>query len=247
MIDNLTKKEVQKSISIISEFTGLNFIYKDKEGSSYIFDIIGNDLEILLDQSLKSNLKEKHRLNNLIKWNSEITIKVIHLRNTFIYMSTYLDRYKISNNSKDQQYFRYLAEIISYFIVSVRDCILQLINSFIDSNVINDYAVNLSSLKKELNKNRNITNQNILNIIEGFESDTKKFREEIRNGFAHKTNPFNSYYTTTFEANNSLGINYGDNINNDDFYEEVLKNIQLLSLHIESLRKIIKLPIDSRI
>lgn len=234
MINNLTPEEIKNCISNIKKFNGLNFKYKDKNGSNFIFRWTGNSFEILLDQNEKINFKDREKMNNLIKWNSEITIKMIHLRNTFIYATTYLERYKVSNSSKDQQYFRYFAEVISYYFISVRDCILQLINSFIGSPIKDEYKVSLDSLRKKLEDR----NKDILNLLNEFESNIKEFREEVRNGFTHKTNPFNHYFITTIENQDSLGISYTKTIDNEEFNNIIIQNLKFLSNYIESLRSV---------
>lgn len=236
MINELTKSEIAEAVNNIKKFNGLEFIYQDNKGSNFIFNWVGNAFEIILDQNEEVSLKERKKLNNLIKWNSEITIKIIHLRNTFIYMSTYLNRYKKGDIQKDQQYFRYFAEIISYYFVSVRDCILQFINSFLEDPVEKEYQVTLKSIKEKLS----IENVAILNALNEFEDNTRKFREEIRNGFTHKSNPFNHYYIVKLENENSLGVSDTNTIDNDKFFDIILQNIEFLSSYIEALRKEIK-------
>lgn len=235
MIDNLTKEEIDRSISKINNLEGLNFKYKDQNNSNHIFNFIGNTFEVIFDPNQETTFRERQKLNNLIKWNSEITIKVIHLRNTFVYLSTYFERHKQSNNQKDNQYYKYFAEIITYYYVATRDNILQLINSYFHSPIEEEYKVTLNSVKNILKSENNP----ILKIIDTFENNSKKFREEIRNGFTHKTNPFNDYYITNLEGENRLGIFYSKTIDNDEFYNQLIHNLRHLSEYIESLRKIL--------
>ncbi|MFP3597865.1 hypothetical protein [Chryseobacterium sp. SIMBA_029] len=231
MIENLKKSETQLAISKIQHLEGINFKYKEDNGSVYMFNFIGNTFKILFDPIPDKNIREREKLNNLIRWNTEITIKIIHLRNTFIYLSAYLNRFKKSNLSKDQQHYRYFSEIISYYFISIRDNILQLINSYIDSPIKEEYKVSLEKLIKNLN------DEEFLKIINNFEYKTKRFREEIRNGFTHKTNPFNHYYLTTIDNDDNLGINYTNTIEDEEFYKELLCNLEHLSNYIDSLRE----------
>ncbi|WP_313581229.1 Cthe_2314 family HEPN domain-containing protein [Chishuiella sp.] len=239
MIENLTEQEVKKSTFRIKEFNGINLLYNNEGNSSYIFDFHGNISDILFNPNSDVSLIERHKLNNLIKWNSEITIKVIHLKNTFIYMSTYLDRYNASKNSSDLQYFRYFAEVISYFIISIRDCILQLINSF-TGVFIEERNVTLPRLKNKLEGKEDSTSSKILEALNEFEKETKIFREKIRNSFTHRTNPFNGYYKTSL-TDKGLEIKIEENktdVSNDEFYSKCLLTISSLSKYIENLRKI---------
>jgi len=235
MINKLSKKEINIAISKIQDLEGLKFKYYDGNRSNYIFNIIGDPFLIIFDQDLEKSFQERETLNNLIKWNSEITIKIIHLRNTFIYLSTYLDRYKKSNSSKDLQYFRYFCEVISYFFVSVRDSILQLLNCYLNSPINKEHEVNLKKVKKVLEKN----NQEILVFVNDFEDSIEKFRETIRNNFTHKTNPFNQYFLTTLDGEKSMGIDYTETLSNDEFYSELIRIFKSLSEYIENLRPIL--------
>lgn len=198
--------------------------------------MFGESLEIILDSSSENDLKERHKLNNLVKWNSEITVKVLHLRNTFVYMFTYLDRFRTSNNSKDQQYFKYFNEIITYYFISIRDNILQLINVYIDFPIKKDYNVTLGNIKEKLKG----THENLLQVVIDFENKTNQFREKIRNGFTHKTNPLNFYYMTDLDNENNLGISYSETIDNDDFYNLIIKKFEYLSHYVETLREMLK-------
>ncbi|HEY0297727.1 MAG TPA: Cthe_2314 family HEPN domain-containing protein [Arachidicoccus sp.] len=150
-------------------------------------------------------------------------------------MFTYLNRYTISLKSKEQQYFRYFAEIITYYFISIRDNILQLINAYVDFPVKQEHKVNLDKIQKNL-KHEHLE---LLEIVNKFEFYTKEFREKIRNNFTHNTNPFNGYYITEFNADNVLGIDYSDSLENEDFYKTIIENLKYLSDFIERLRTII--------
>lgn len=239
MIDNLTEEEIKNSIYKIKNFDGINYIYNnDEQKSNYIFSFSGEPSDIIFNPKTDISLRERHELIKLITWNSEISAKVVHLKNTFIYLSTYLDRYKSLKNPSDLQYFRYFSEIISYFIVSIRDSILQLINSF--TNIfIDEHKLTLSRLKKELEKEKDSKNSEILKALNEFEDRIKTFREEIRNSFTHRSNPFHGYYKTNLTCNNSLEINVNQKImSEDEFYNKTLLIIGFLSDYIISLRKI---------
>ena len=231
MIESLTKEEIDFAISKISNLDGINFKYKDENGSNYIFNFVDDQFNVIFNE--KRSFLEKSKLNLLIKWNSEITIKVIHLRNTFVYLTTFLNRYKQTNSQKDLQSFRYFAEIISYYFISIRDYILQFININEGILIEYEYQVDFGKLKGKL------LNSEVLELLEDFENKIKNFRENVRNGFTHKSNPFNNYYLTTLTSENVLSIDNTKTINNEEFYNDFLNNLEFLSSFIENLRMLI--------
>ena len=231
MIESLTKEEIDFAISKISNLDGINFKYKDENGSNYIFNFVDDQFNVIFND--KRSFLEKRKLNLLIKWNSEITIKVIHLRNTFVYLTTFLNRYKQTNSQKDLQSFGYFAEIISYYFISIRDYILQFININEGILIEYEYQVDFGKLKGKL------LNSEVLELLEDFENKIKNFRENVRNGFTHKSNPFNNYYLTTLTSENVLSIDNTKTINNEEFYNDFLNNLEFLSSFIENLRMLI--------
>src|SRR5690554_139235 len=234
MIQNLTTQEIQNAVDIMQKYNGIDFIYSDNNKSRYIFNFTKNTSEIIFDNS--KGLEVKDKLNNVSNWNLEITIKIAHLRNTFIYLNSFYNRYLQTQNSKDQQYFRYFAEIISYYFISIRDIMLHLINVFIDNPIKLKHKVDFKKIRKHLVEK----NSPILEALDDFENKTERFREDLRNSFTHNLNPFIFYEISEINIENSLSINYSNSIANEEFRKVVIENFEYLSSYIEKLRELFK-------
>jgi hypothetical protein len=237
MIKELLKTEVDDAIEKIKDFEGLNFVYKN-DNSNSIFNYTDNQLSTLFNFNNADSLSEIHRQNKLIKWNQEISIKIINLRNTFIYLNTFYSRFIRDNAQLDQQYFRYFGEVMSYFFVSVRDNILQLLNAYFYFPIKEEHKVKQENLEKKLKELKK--HKRLCVVNRKFETKTKKYRVEVRNNFTHRSSPFSFYYETKLEGDKELSVNYKAALDNEELLEETLKALSSLSEYIIDLRKILK-------
>ena len=239
MIQDLSKAEINKAASLFPSLVGLNFIYQKKENHNLIFNFLDElTFENLLTQTdTSTTLKSIDRNSKLNKWNQELTFKILNLRNTFIYLSTFYDRYQSDKQAKSNQYFQYFVEIYSYFYISIFDNMLHIINIYFELD-IKSKAVKLKHVVEKLNLS-DFSTQECSKITVEFGKRTSYLRGEMRNLFAHHDNPFHFYLETSLN-NYALNVAYKATIDNDQAYEEIVKGLTWLSEYIVSLRELLK-------
>jgi len=123
---------------------------------------------------------------NLFFWNLNLKNKIGNLKQAYI--NVYVHYHKLSDkNGEDLNendflnifQFNFYSEIFYYFLFSVRDVILQILNLYLDLG-LKEKGVLMNTIMKKLTGR-----EPELSIIEKLEQDLAK-SSEIRNSFAHR-------------------------------------------------------------
>ncbi len=124
----------------------------------------------------------------LYNWDRAFEYRLNNLKRSYIFSKTHFDRgvyreneEQIEKNKVVNEYmFNYYAEIFYYHIVTLKDSILQIINSFYDCG-LEEYQVDNNRLIKKVD----ILGNEMIDILEEINNDEIIFNK-IRNTFTHQ-------------------------------------------------------------
>ncbi|MCD4819108.1 MAG: hypothetical protein K8S23_10495 [Candidatus Cloacimonetes bacterium] len=184
-------------------------------------------------------LFETNRSNNLYWWDICLQNKIGKLNNAYINAITNYNRSIPENTAEFEKnnylnkiQFDFYTETLYYFLFSVRDIILQIINVYYKLKM-NEYDVCLRKLKKK-KLNGNIISL-LVTLVNDLDSATK-----IRNAFTHRFPINQADYRTIFTKRDEkeiLAAGTGKKLTPKEIMSNINKSLPVLSKFLEQLKK----------